>query len=293
MSRPSAERAKYFHQIENTMSSPPTAIGHTSASPPSSKTAPSATEPASTDSPSTISVNRLYRSAMCPGCQGVAPRPSAMNGTASSAATSTTKPSSDHGRGTSSRSTQPACTTDTPSAIARSVPARAGSCRAARSHSGTSAIRITTYPRVTTPRSWASNARGTPAARISAPVIITNTARRKTTSSLSYADANHVKFIHAHQMAKNTISVAEEPRGHMRLGDRVVQFRSHGRHRHDEAEVEEQLERGRGPVRLGRVARRHRSAQHHASLAHASLLRLCSHQRSTASAAWSNASGRR
>ena len=29
-------------------------------------------------------------------------------------------------------------------------------------------------------------------------------AARYTTSSLSYADANHVKFIHAHQMAKNT-----------------------------------------------------------------------------------------
>ena len=51
-----------------------------------------------------------------------------------------------------------------------------------------------------------SNMAGTPAARIKAPVICTNTASRYGTSSLSYADANHVKFIHAHQMAKNTIA---------------------------------------------------------------------------------------
>ena len=50
-----------------------------------------------------------------------------------------------------------------------------------------------------------SNIAGTPAARISAPVICTNTASRYGTSSQSYAEANQVKFIHAHQMAKNTI----------------------------------------------------------------------------------------
>jgi len=39
---------------------------------------------------------------------------------------------------------------------------------------------------------------------ISAPAICANTARRYGTSSQSYADANQVKFIHAHQIAKNT-----------------------------------------------------------------------------------------
>jgi hypothetical protein len=39
---------------------------------------------------------------------------------------------------------------------------------------------------------------------VSAPTICTSVRSRNTTSSLSYADANHVKFIHAHQMAKNT-----------------------------------------------------------------------------------------
>ncbi|MEZ5144631.1 MAG: hypothetical protein R2726_19270 [Acidimicrobiales bacterium] len=43
-----------------------------------------------------------------------------------------------------------------------------------------------------------------PAARINTPTMMTNTASRYGTSSVSYADANHVKFIHAHQMAKNT-----------------------------------------------------------------------------------------
>ena len=49
-------------------------------------------------------------------------------------------------------------------------------------------------------------ARGTPAARMSTPTIWTNVSSRYGTSSLSYADENHVKFIHAHQMAKNTMA---------------------------------------------------------------------------------------
>jgi hypothetical protein len=53
-------------------------------------------------------------------------------------------------------------------------------------------------------KSRARNARGTPAARMSAPVISTSTSNRYTTSSLSKADANHVKFSQVHQMEKNT-----------------------------------------------------------------------------------------
>ena len=47
---------------------------------------------ASTDSPSTMRVNRPYRSAMCPGCQGIRRPPRTANaGKATSNATSTTK----------------------------------------------------------------------------------------------------------------------------------------------------------------------------------------------------------
>jgi hypothetical protein len=41
---------------------------------------------------------------------------------------------------------------------------------------------------------------------ISAPVNCTNTVSRYGTSSVSYADANQVKFIQAHQIAKNNIA---------------------------------------------------------------------------------------
>ena len=44
-----------------------------------------------------------------------------------------------------------------------------------------------------------------PAARSNAPAICTNTSSRYGTSSQSYAEANQVNAIHAHQMAKKTI----------------------------------------------------------------------------------------
>ena len=50
-----------------------------------------------------------------------------------------------------------------------------------------------------------SSIAGMPAAKMSAPEICTNTRSRYGTSSQSYAEANQVKFIQAHQMAKNTI----------------------------------------------------------------------------------------
>jgi hypothetical protein len=49
-----------------------------------------------------------------------------------------------------------------------------------------------------------SKARGTPAASSNAPAIWTSVVNLYTSSSGSYADANVVKFIHAHQIAKNT-----------------------------------------------------------------------------------------
>ena len=56
-----------------------------------------------------------------------------------------------------------------------------------------------------TEKSWSSNARGTPAASTRTPLICSMVSRRYGTSSVSYAEANQVKFIHAHQIAKNTI----------------------------------------------------------------------------------------
>ncbi len=53
-------------------------------------------------------------------------------------------------------------------------------------------------------KSRLSNALGTPAVTTSTPAIWTNVSKRYTTSSVSYAEANHVKFIHGHQIAKNT-----------------------------------------------------------------------------------------
>lgn len=49
-----------------------------------------------------------------------------------------------------------------------------------------------------------SKARGTPAAKMSTPVIWTNVTRRYSVSSVSYAEANQEKFTQAHQIPKNT-----------------------------------------------------------------------------------------
>src|SRR4029453_15432619 len=47
---------------------------------------------------------------------------------------------------------------------------------------------------------------GTPAPMNGAPGGCTNPVSRYSTSSVSYADANQVKFIQAHQIAKNNIA---------------------------------------------------------------------------------------
>jgi hypothetical protein len=62
-----------------------------------------------------------------------------------------------------------------------------------------------TYPMTMTVKSLSAKTRGTPAAMTSEPAICTSTSSRYGTSSVSYAEANQVKFIHAHQMAKNVI----------------------------------------------------------------------------------------
>lgn len=54
-------------------------------------------------------------------------------------------------------------------------------------------------------KSLSAKARGTPAARISTPEIWTRVTTRNSASSVSYADANQLKFTQAHQMAKKII----------------------------------------------------------------------------------------
>jgi len=85
---------------------------------------------------------------------------------------------------------------------------RPGSWRDARSHWKTIATRITTYPMTITRVSrWSpscsdSKSAGSPSARMSTPTICTIVVSRKIQSSVSYADANHAKLIHAHDTAK-------------------------------------------------------------------------------------------
>lgn len=79
-----------------------------------------------------------------------------------------------------------------PAAYRRAVLRPAGWPAAARSHLATSAVRMTAYPRVATPKSPDSNALGTPAARISTPTICTSVATRYSGSSLSYAEVSQV-----------------------------------------------------------------------------------------------------
>jgi hypothetical protein len=56
-----------------------------------------------------------------------------------------------------------------------------------------------------------SNIVGMPDARSNAPEICTKTSSRYGTSSQSYAEANQVKAIHAHQMAKKTMRYPPRP----------------------------------------------------------------------------------
>ena len=107
-----------------------------------------------------------------------------------------------------------------------------------------------TYPIVHTTKSPSSTARVTPDASTSTPAICSKVSNRNATSSESWADANQVKFIHAHHTAKN---VAANPHSAVAVCPPESSWCSAaGRppDRDDEGQVEEQLERGRGPVLL-------------------------------------------
>ncbi|SHU91549.1 Uncharacterised protein [Mycobacteroides abscessus subsp. abscessus] len=64
---------------------------------------------------------------------------------------------------------------------------------------------------MTIPKSACVIARSTPAAMVSAPAICTKVVNRYSQSSVSKALANQVKFIQAHQMAKNPIAYPMSP----------------------------------------------------------------------------------
>src|SRR5262245_60515475 len=82
-----------------------------------------------------------------------------------------------------------------------------GSCLAARNHCPTKATRITTYPTTMTrlltwvPWSIESNIGGRPSVKMMTPTICTIVMSRYTQSSVSNAEANQLKLIHAHHTA--------------------------------------------------------------------------------------------
>src|SRR6266508_4718212 len=137
------------------------------------------------------------------GCQVVGAARSAQIGTASSASTRIRMLTAVHDPGTHSRRIHSTWTTVMPSAYRAAQVRRRGSARITRSHWVTIASRMITYPMTTTRRSPRSNAAEMPEANTSTPAICTSVVIRYGPSSVSYAEANQVKFIQAHQMPKN------------------------------------------------------------------------------------------
>ena len=78
---------------------------------------------------------------------------------------------------------------------------------------------------------------------------------------MPYEDANHVKFIHAHQIAKNTWRNGSTAASGMPAGDAVFELASERADRDDESEIEEQLELAGGPVWFVDRARLHPKPQ--------------------------------
>ena len=74
---------------------------------------------------------------------------------------------------------------------------------------------------------------------------------------MSKADANQAKLIQAHDTAKVAKQKPTDPDPHVVLDQRVRELVGRGAEGDHEREVEEQLERGRGPVDLGHVAAGH------------------------------------
>ena len=73
---------------------------------------------------------------------------------------------------------------------------------------------------------------------------------RKIQSSVSYAEANHEKLIHAHEIANVANANPTIAGADVALGEQVGQLVGGDAERDHERQVEQQLERGRGAVRL-------------------------------------------
>ena len=74
---------------------------------------------------------------------------------------------------------------------------------------------------------------------------------------MPYDDANQVKFIQAHQIAKNTWRNANTPRPGVPAGDAVRELGGQRGNRDHEGEVEQQLEFAGGAMRFVDRARAH------------------------------------
>ena len=75
---------------------------------------------------------------------------------------------------------------------------------------------------------------------------------------MSYDEANQVKFIQAHQIAKNTVAEESRPSAEWFSASEWWSWTAAPADRDDEDQVEEQLERARCPTRLSGVAGPHR-----------------------------------
>ena len=90
------------------------------------------------------------------------------------------------------------------------------------------------------------------------PNICTIVASRKTQSSVSYADANQVKLIQAHDTANVAKAKPMIPSPDVVVGEEAGELVGRHPERDDERQVEEQLQRRGGAVHLVRVAAAHR-----------------------------------
>ena len=232
-------------------------------------------------------MNSPYRSAMCAGCHGVGVPRSATYGTASSATTSSANPIPLRPAGASSSAIQPSWHTVTPSRHrAVGLPPCLVVAGGAQPQQHQSGMRRTTYPSVTTPKSVLEERprdaggehEGTGDHRQHGDPVadVVGVVRRREPRDVHPRPPD----------GEEHHEVARQARGQVRLALRVVQLVGRRGDGDDEAEVEEQLERGGGAVRLGGVARHHGPAPDQGR-AHAAAPRLSCHHRSTARAATS------
>src|SRR6266511_2496450 len=107
------------------------------------------------------------------------------------------------------------------------------------------------------PSSSEWNICGSPSARMITPTICTIVAIRNTQSSVSYADANQLKLIHAQQIVKTPHPNPISPARRCPSASKVRELVRRLTERHYEGQVVQQFQRRRRPVLLARVTPRH------------------------------------